>query len=473
MDWIKQPFSCRWPAGRALYLTIWTVLMLTGPLAARSQSDEAALDAAERTATQNNAASIESGDSDVGEPTAAIPPTRFETQIEFERLVAEGQYGEAVAVGQTMLDLTIAESGELSTEAAVAHQALAEAQRQAQLFDDAELNYLRAIEIFRDIDGPFARSTIAPTIGLGDNYHDDRQYQNAVSAYDEARTVQRRVDGLLSENQIVLLDRLTRSFQAMQMHLEADEQQLAALALIERNHPAGSIEVLEGIYKYARWLRTVARFFDERAQYDRAIRMIRGEYDKNHPLLVTPYREIGNSFRSQAFGDPRGASSLNSALEILQELGNPDPLQLAETLVDIGDWKTAFNPVGGGQNEYLGAWELAGTLPDGDSLRQQWFSLRRPVVVLLENMSIRGISGDPLDSDAIEGRVLVQFDVDPTGRPENVAIVESEPPGFKDAAAARAIRQSRFRPRIENGEFVYARGRGFLFTFRYVPDEVD
>ena len=401
------------------------------------------------------------------------PTTRFEAQIEFDRLVAEGQFSEAVEIGKTMLELTLAEFGDESDEAAAAHNALAEAQRQAGLYDDAEVNYLRSIEIYRAQDGAFAPAMIAPTIGLGDNYHDDDQHLNAVSAYNEARSLQRRAYGLLSEDQIVVMDRITRSFVAMQMGVEANEQQVAALALIERNHPLGSVEALEGIYKYARWLRGTGRYFDERAQYERAIRIIRSQHGKDHPLLVTPYREIGNSFRDQAFEDPRGVSALNTALEILQLNSPTDPLVLAETLRDVADWKTAFSPIGAGHEDYLRAWGLLGGIEGGEALRESWFGGRQPKFVLYERLSARDLSYDLLDPDAVDGHVLLQFDLDVQGRPENVVIVESDPVGFKDEAAVRSIRQSRFRPHIQDGEFVPVSGLAIRISFRYVPSDGD
>lgn len=406
------------------------------------------------------------------EPAVPTPTTRFEAQIEFERLMAEGQYTEAVDIGKIMLELTFEEFGENSREAATAHNALAEAQRRARLFDDAELNYLRAIELYRAQDGPFAPSMITPTIGLGDNYYDDDQHTNAVSAYNEARNIQRRVYGLLSEDQILVLDRITRSFVAMQMGVEANQQQLAALALVERNHPAGSTEVLAAIYKYARWLRSTGRYFDERTQYERAIRIIRADHGKDHPLLITPYREIGNSFREQAFEDPRGVGALNTALEIIGIQTSIDPLSFAETLRDVGDWKTAFSPGGAGHQDYMQAWRLLANVDGGETLREEWFSRRQPKFVLYERLSPRDLSYDPFDSDAVDGHVLLQFDLDVNGRAENVVIVESSPVGFKDEAAVRSIRQSRFRPHIENGEIVAVSGLAIQISFSYVPEDI-
>ncbi|MGD8323412.1 MAG: tetratricopeptide repeat protein [Gammaproteobacteria bacterium] len=411
---------------------------------------------------------------EAGEPAESRPPlTRLEAQIEFRQLISEENYVAAVPFGERLLELALEEHGPQSAETAQALAALGDVQRRAEMFEDAEISFLNAIEIFRNIEGPFSAMVIEPSIGLGDTYFDDGQYTNAVSAYNEARTIQRRVYGLLSEDQIVVMDRMTRAFQALSMNEEADEQQRNALMLVERIHGSSDIETLEAIYRYGAWLRSVYRFDEEREQYERAIRLIRSEYDKDHVLLVRPYREIGNSFRAQGFESPRGASALNSAMEILENQPNTRPLDLAVAIVDIADWKTAFGPAGSGHEDYLRAWNLLEATPEGRKSRIDMFQSRRARAVLARSMSIRGLAQNPNAPDAADGHVLLEFDVDPYGRTENVKVIESVPPGFKDDSAARSVRQSRFRPRIENGEFVYALRQGYLISFRYMPDDDD
>jgi outer membrane biosynthesis protein TonB len=78
------------------------------------------------------------------------------------------------------------------------------------------------------------------------------------------------------------------------------------------------------------------------------------------------------------------------------------------------------------------------------------------------------LSNDP---EAPRGHVLVRFDVDQYGRSQNVAIVSSEPPGLKDDAITRYIRESRFRPRIVDGQIVYTSNKALDVIFRYLPDE--
>ena len=254
----------------------------------------------------------------------------------------------------------------------------------------------------------------------------------------------------------------------MERYEEADELQLSAMQLQERIHGTDTLEILPAIYKLAKWMRSSYRFNEERQQYTRALDIIRETTGPEDIALVTPLRETGNSFRLQKFPEGRGVSNLRRALEIAQAQAERDPRLIAELLVDIGDWNTAFSKVGPTGEEYRQAWALLGELENGDELRHRWFN--EPRYVLRENPSNRGLANKS-DPDAVPGNVLITFDVDELGRTRNVAVVEAVPPGLKDDSTARAINRSRFRPRMVDGELVWARGLARNFTFHYLPEE--
>jgi TonB family protein len=134
-------------------------------------------------------------------------------------------------------------------------------------------------------------------------------------------------------------------------------------------------------------------------------------------------------------------------------------------LRDIGDWEVAFTKVDYDGAEYRRAWQLLGGVPDGDALRQEWFT--GPNYVLREPISLRGISQEP---KAPSGHVLVRFDLDSSGRSLNETIVESDPPGLKDEAVLRHVRRSRFRPQMMDGQIVPRKGLALQFTYRYTAD---
>jgi len=394
------------------------------------------------------------------------PVTRLETLLEVNRLADAGRPEEAVPLLEQLVRLTEEEFGAESMQAAEAYQLAARVHREAKNHQRAEELYLRAVEIVRAVNGAYTELAIEPLLGLGDNYHESGQYLNAITAYNEARTVSRRAHGLLNLGQVPILDRLTESFEALDQYAEADEQQLAILNIAERSYPEASPEHLEAIYRYARWLRESGRYHDERLRYAQAMRLIRNVHGKDSPLLVRPLRETANSYRKQRLPDNQGISALRSALELLDERGNADPLLRAEVLRDIGDWDVAFSKVEPDTSVYVSAWQLLGELENGDELRRQWFD--ELTSVFDEPISQRGLSREP---NARPGHVIVAFDVDRFGRTSDVRVVESEPPGFKDEAVARAIRQWRFRPRIEDGAIVPRDDVALRVNFRYLPDE--
>jgi tetratricopeptide (TPR) repeat protein len=394
--------------------------------------------------------------------------TRLEAQLLLRDLVEAQDYEEAIPVGERVVALTEEEFGEESPEAATALANLGEVQRRAGRYEESERNFLNAVALFRQIEGEFTESVINPLVGLGAVFHARGEYLQAVTAFEEARTVNRRVFGLLNEEQIVLMDHIANTLVSMQRYGEADEQQMDALRIMERVHGSDTLEILPAIYNYAEWLRDGYRFNEERDLYTRAMSIIRDQDGKESPLLAKPLREVGNSFRAQKFPEGRGISSLKRALEVLEAQPAPDPLATAEALRDIGDWNVAFSKVGPTGDEYRRAWQLLGEVEGGEELRTKWFS--EPDYVLRENPSSRGLQ-DPSEPGALPGHVLIVFDVDEHGRTEEVAVVESVPPGFKDDSTARAIGRSRFRPRMVDGEIVRAEGLARSFTFHYLPEE--
>jgi TonB family protein len=372
-----------------------------------------------------------------------------------------------VATNEKLVATNLAEFGRKSLQVAEAYVDLADAQRQAKLYEEAAESYLAAVESYRLFDGPFTPLAIAPLTSLGDNYHDANDDANAVSAYSEARTVSRRAYGLHNEDQIALLDRMSRSLLDLNDLTEAEAQQLEALRLIQRSHPADSDAVLEAIYKYAEWLGERLLFQLERDQFTRALRIIRQSYGEQDLRQVRPLLGIGNTYREERNPAGPGISALQDALALLLEQPQRDPVAIATALRDIGDWSVAFGKTGYDGTEYQQSWEMLGSAPNGAELRRDWYSGAN--YVLYEPISPRGLSTDP---DAASGHVTVSFDIDVAGNSTNVVLVESNPVGLKDEAVLRHIRRSRFRPLIADGQLVVGRNLAIQVKFGYLQEAV-
>jgi TonB family protein len=372
-------------------------------------------------------------------------------------------FAAASALAEDLLRQTEAEFGPESEMLADTHLKVAAVESRNREFEAAEQNALRAIDIYQSVGGPYYERLIEPYVVLGDNYQANSDYVSALSSYNEARTISRRVFGLLNEGQIEIIDRMTESAMGLNQFEEAANMQREALTLVERTHEPQSPEALEAVYKYAAWLRRNNQFTSERMQYARADRIIREHYGDESLLLVRPLRERANSWRVQGYEENIGISGLRNALELLEN--HPEPLMTAEVYRDLGDWDVAFSKLASDGSAYLVAWDLLGEIENGDEIREEWFEPMTPVI--RAPLSLRGLTMDP---NAPTGNVIVRFTVDTTGRTSDIVIVESNPPGLKDDAVTRQIRQSRFRPMIRDGQLIRAR-RAYNIEFHYEVDD--
>lgn len=406
-------------------------------------------------------------------PEPAVDPATvtspLEAGIEFDRLLERQRLDSALEMGARMVELTERDFGRNHVETAKAYVRLADAQRRAREHDLAEASYHAAIEIYRSVDGPYSPLSIEPLTSLGDSYHEDREYLNAVSAYDEARTATRRSYGLLSAEQAQLLDRMAESLLKLNRVEEADERQLESLRLVERRSEPGSAEKVDALFKYAAWLRRTYRFQEERQQYILAMGEIEDRYGHNDLRLVRPLLAMADSYREQGVADPVGENALNKARALLSAAGDKaEPRMIAELFRDIGDWYIAFdNPTAEPRAAelYRRAWNTLGTLPDGEALRAAWFGGTN--YVRRGPFNLKSVTQA---MDARNGSVVVKFDLSVAGIPSNIEVIESNPPGLKDADAVRHIRESRFRPHVRDGELVPSRARALRFTFPYLPE---
>jgi len=62
------------------------------------------------------------------------------------------------------------------------------------------------------------------------------------------------------------------------------------------------------------------------------------------------------------------------------------------------------------------------------------------------------------DEDAPWGHLKLEFTIDTEGAADDFVVLESDPPELIDDAAIRQIRESRFRPRIAEGQLVESKG---------------
>lgn len=249
--------------------------------------------------------------------------------------------------------------------------------------------------------------------------------------------------------------------------LESAEIENLARRVADGDYPPGSPESLLVIYAYAERLIEVGQWDTARQEYYTAITLIEEHHGDSSPILAEAYLLLAASYRSErirpSLGMP-GWRPLLTALEIAEMPQNSDPELLVRVLVEMGDARTAADREAA--EYYLRAWDALEPLENADELRRALFSPERPIFV------IRGyLSNDRLTMalTAEQGSVVAMFDVNEAGYATNIRIVSSNPPGLKDRDTIVALRNSRFRPKIQNREIVSVVGATAEYVFNYIP----
>lgn len=417
---------------------------------------------------QSRPDAAESGTDPAAQADRLGPSNWFEAQLMIEEAVEAEDLDRAVALGEQLIELTIAQFGEVSRELADAYMLVAEVDRRNGNHTAAEAAILLAIDVYADLDGPLSPVLIDPFLDLGENYDEAGDYASAISAYGEARTIGRRNFGLLNREQLAIIEDMTAAAEQLGDMETAQGLQLEALTLVERTYDEFSPEAIDARYKYAAWLRRARRHEEARAYYFDILRVIKRYYEDDPLMTIRAYRERAASYREEDFDDSAGLSGLRESIELLEAMPDPPLLLLAELHLEAADWNVEFSTSAGfiASEDYLMAWQLLGRVDNGDELRTAWFE--DLTVVEMGPVSRRGLSEEP---DAPRGSVEIHFTVDRAGRARDIEVVSANPAGFKESDFERQYRNGRFRPRIEDGVIVDSR-RARLIEFFYDPSFV-
>jgi tetratricopeptide (TPR) repeat protein len=393
----------------------------------------------------------------------------LETRIEIEELATSQNFEAAFALGDEFLSQVEAEFGATSAELADAHLLLATLHREQASLDDAELHYLKAIEVLSMRDGELAIGLIEPLVSLGETYFESGQYELSLARFDEARAIGRRSYGLLNFEQIEIVDRMSVVYLSMGDFDQARDLQRAAVALVQRTSGKQSIEYVDAQIQLADWFVLNNEVEDARRVFLEIESMLREPFADDPLLKVRLLRTTAAALRNaipRARSNRRSPDELEQALRIVEELDEPDPMLQAEILRDIGDWGVALSMGADIAQGYTNAWAILDSAESGSERQQEWFD---PLTLInAPQFRSRMVVRDP---GAPWGRVEIEFTVDTQGRARDILITQSDPPGLIDDAAIRQLMQSRFRPRMDNGRLIDSKAV-VGWDFQYDPASV-
>jgi tetratricopeptide (TPR) repeat protein len=341
---------------------------------------------------------------------------------------------------------------------------LARIQAELEEFDAAETNYLRAIEILVVADGEYSPTLIGPYQALGRTYINARRFPEAITVLEQAQHISQRTAGLFNVEQSGIIDDMTAAQLGAGNTLEARNLQLQRLDNAVRQFGSEDPRIIPfhshlGDYFNESRLRASAR-----EQYEKILAIQYAQFGADDPRVLPTLRRLVEV--DLLLG--RETETKERLAALIENTADAPALERALALAALGDCAAVEENV-----------ELA-----GQYYLEAYFAMERESRseadrLFAEPEMINFIPPlSPVDRGArsrpyLWGSIELEFDLSADGRASNVRTVEANPPEVMDAAYARRIRETHFRPKLVAGQPVPAANVRFTHYFRLYAAKED
>lgn len=386
---------------------------------------------------------------------------------------------------------------ELATALALSKQQLAKfegAQSLTQL-EEAIANY--ELAVFRD-----AIDLAEPWMLLGDAYMQAGRLQSAADAYEQSIHITRVNLGLFAHEQLDTVHRQSALLEAMGDTAAATGREEYALVL-QRRKIGQRIDLAPALQRMADWYTKVSEPGKARHIYAEAIGMLEDTEQADTSSLVHAYTGLANSYLLERFPpksfyqeDDRDFSwqgpepqlsrwnlsqgmffgPANRALLKAEDILRPQAPQskdakeqLTEVMVRLGDLNILFEKWTTANTWYRSVFELWGSQGDAATVLAQWFD--RPAPLHLPLPSEIGRVDDYPAERISAGHITLAFSLSSHGKVGRIETLDIEPERFRDLRFRRVLRESRYRPRIEQGTPVRSERVLHRHEFLYVLED--
>ena len=379
--------------------------------------------------------------------------------------------------------------------------------------------YRDSIQQLQMQHGAFAPGLSETLLGLGDAYSQTGAHTEAAQAFKSALYISRVNSGLYSMTQLPYLYRLIEEYTSLGNLKDAGDMYSYMFWVYKRNYGDNDLRTLPPIERMQNWMYKTYGRDDADMPIEqlrklsflnyKAIRILQANYGKTDPRLIEYLRRysIANLYEAQqlrkalekrkvetdlrvcpflslqdnsngAFMDDlvtqmvfercnnydSGKKALQHILTI-QKVNNMPVAAYVRTLTRIGDWEMLFQRPLDALGYYSRACDILAKAGHAAPIMDELFGRPRLLTTAASLKDMEAADkGDAGTGDS--PFAVVSLDVTSMGKARNIKVVESDPPDDAQlqSAAQKYLRESRFRPRMENGKSVIT--VGYTMTYR-------
>ena len=370
----------------------------------------------------------------------------------------------------------------------------AQAQFDAGEFDVAIKAALTSIDVIESKGRPFEPAVVDQYRILADARFMLGETEEALRAYSLGRQELRMLGGLHTLTQLALLYREADVYASLNDIKSANDRHEYAFEL-QRNSPiANQIEATKHL---AQWYETNGHDAAARDLYRRALELSESQATPNSVRQAQLYRAIAWTYRSQYFPDAKAAepkapyriltpkpygivwhdiehltidqsieellfrarSALRQSRDVLALSEDPPLEEVAQTLLDLGDWHLLTRKYGRAFDTYA---ELYNLLQARDPAHLESM-LGKAELLHMKNLgNAEAVSGY---ANPQYGFIELEVAVDRMGVARKLRTVQKDPPYLSDRHFRSTVRRARFRPAIINGVPTYTDNVRVTYSF--------
>ena len=372
--------------------------------------------------------------------------------------------------------------------------------------------YELAIEAIEENGGAWDSQLVEQLSSLGSLQQQRLNHPAAIESYKRAIQISRIAQGLHTPDQIPLLESMIDSFISSENWEQADLYSDYLFFVQHKAYGMDDPRVIPAIERLASWNITAfnlgygdqlgVRLSSAQMLLSAGLRAVVSRYGRSDERVLRYLKDLARSayyvkmypefltgmdqpeFRARQENlrqkldsftiYPRSFSLGEAALQDIinyhiQEDGSV--FAIAEAITHLADWYLLFDRKTIAQSRYLQAWSLLSTESNGDNLKHRLFGNVVPLPTFIEgpkNLEMKA-SVPKVQSKLNYSVADVSFSVSTTGNVRDVIVLAEEDQENANVFSRlrRAVRFSRFRPRIESGRPVYSEGHVFRYRYWY------
>ena len=316
---------------------------------------------------------------------------------------------------------------------------------------------------------PFSPSLVNALMARGLTMFAADDMEGAEDSFHRVQHIMHRHGGVYAEDQIPVIDWLTKTSLKRGEPVDADRLQRFSLRVAENAYGPDSIELLPlldrlGGYFASRGstippmvgteLRLQRDMLFKLAvnMYLRSVAIIEQNYGENDLRLVQPLRGLANARMLQITNRKYAEEALERSLAIVESNPGSDLSDRAQALVDLGDLYVITSDTRAGET-YLSAWHMLQESPETQEIANLYFSTplrlfpRESPMLYIDRQPDNTEAGDPLF-------VELAYNVTTSGKVSGIRLIDKNVPNEHARVLRHKLKTSRYRPRISEGEIL-------------------